>query len=307
MQLLHFSKALADPTRLRLLNVLARHELSVNEMVAALRLGQSGASRHLRILAEAGLVDARRDGQWVFYRAAAQGPGRDFVACLRPFLDADADVDPALAADLRAAREVMAGRSAESASFFNAIAPDWDRLRHELLGGFDPAPELLARMPACAAAADLGCGAGDLLKALLAKARAVVGVDNSPRMLELARRRLPDAERVSLRLGDLMHLPLREAEVQAAVLCLSLHHAPDPAQALAEAGRILAPGGALLILDFTRHGREDLREQYGDRWLGFDPEELRAWLDAAGLGDIASTRITLLSGLTLILMTARKS
>lgn len=307
MQLLHFSKALADPTRLRLLNVLARHELSVNELVAALRLGQSGASRHLRILAEAGLLDARRDGQWVFYRAAAQGPGKDFVACLRPFLDADADADPALAADLRAAREVMAGRSAESATFFNSIAPDWDRLRHELLGGFDPAPELLARMPACAAAADLGCGAGDLLKALLAKARAVVGVDNSPSMLELARRRLPDAERVSLRLGDLMHLPLREAEVQAAVLCLSLHHAPDPAQALAEAGRILAPGGALLILDFTRHGREDLREQYGDRWLGFDPEELRSWMEAAGLGHAASTRITLLSGLTLILMTARKS
>lgn len=307
MQLLAFAKALADPTRLRLMNVLCRHELSVNELVAALGLGQSGASRHLRILAEAGLVDARRDGQWVFYRAAADGPGRELAACLRPFLDADADADPDLAADLRAARQVMAGRSADSARFFNAIAPDWDRMRHALLGGFDPAPEILARMPECAAAADLGCGAGDLLKALLAKARTVVGVDNSPSMLELARRRLPDAARASLRLGDLMHLPLREAEVQAAVLCLSLHHAPDPAQALAEAGRVLAPGGVLLVLDFTRHGREELREQYGDRWLGFDPEEMRSWMEAAGLGQARSARITLLSGLTLVLMTARKS
>lgn len=307
MQLLHFAKALADPTRLRLMNVLSRHELSVNELVAALGLAQSGASRHLRILAEAGLLDARRDGQWVFYRAAAEGPGRDFVACLRPFLDADTDADPALAADLREARQVMANRSAESVKFFNAIAQDWDRLRHELLGGFDPAPELLARMPQCSVAADLGCGAGDLLKALLSKARTVVGVDNSPSMLELARRRLPDAARVDLRLGDLMHLPLREAEVQAAVFSLSLHHAPDPAQALAEAGRVLAPGGTLLVLDFTRHGREELREQYGDRWLGFDTEELRAWMEAAGLGEAQSTRITLLSGLTLILLSARKS
>ncbi len=306
MQLLSYTKALADPTRVRLLNVLCRHELSVNELVATLHLAQSGASRHLRILAEAGLLDARRDGQWVFYRAAAEGPGRDFVEAIRPFLDADA-ADPGLAADLEAAHQVMAGRSAESARFFNAIAQDWDRLRHELLGGFDPAPELLARMPRCTAAADLGCGAGDLLKALLSRAATVIGVDNSPSMLDLARRRLPDAERVSLRLGDLMHLPLREGEVQAAVFSLSLHHAPDPAQALAEAGRVLAPGGTLLILDFTRHGREELREQYGDRWLGFDPEELRAWMEAAGLGDATSTRITLLSGLTLLLIAARKS
>ena len=307
MQLLSFAKALADPTRLRLLNVLGRHELSVNELVAALHLAQSGASRHLRILAEAGLLEARRDGQWVFYRAATEGPGREFAAALLPFLDADAAADPGLAADLRAASEVVAGRSAESARFFNAIAQDWDRLRHELLGGFDPAPELLARMPQCAVAADLGCGAGDLLKALLSRSGRVIGVDNSPSMLELARRRLPDASRVDLRLGDIMHLPLREAEVQAAVFSLSLHHAPDPAQALAEAGRILAPGGTLLVLDFTRHGREDLREQYGDRWLGFDPEELRAWMEAAGIGDAASTRITLLSGLTLLLLCARKS
>lgn len=307
MNLLTFAKALADPTRVRLLNVLVRHELSVNEVAAALGLAQSGVSRHLRILAEAGLLGSRRDGQWVFYCAAGEGPGRDFGDALRPFLEADVAADPGLAADLRAAQGVMAGRSDESARFFNSIAADWDRLRHELLGGFDPAPELLSRMPRCAAAADLGCGAGDLLKALLSRADQVIGVDNSPRMLDLARRRLPDARRVSLRLGDLMHLPLREAEVQAAVFSLSLHHAPDPAQALAEAGRILAPGGALLLLDFTRHGREELREQYGDRWLGFDPEELRSWLAAAGLFAAESTRITLLSGLTLILLAARKA
>lgn len=303
MNLVSYSKALDDVTRLRLVNVLLRHELAVNEIVAVLGLRQSRISRHLKILAEAGLAEARRDGQWVFYRAVDEGRARAFLEAVAPLMDGE----DLLAQDVRRADETVARRAEDMARFFDQLADDWERLRREALGDFPLAAEVMARLPAsCGRGADLGCGPGDLLDRLRTRAAEVIGVDYSQAMLDLARDRLGDDGSVSLRLGDLEHLPLRDAETDCAVMSLVLHHLPKPGQGLAEVGRVLAPGGVFVAVDFEKHDSEAMRSRYGDRWLGFDMEDIQKWLDQAGFTDIAVARHGLESGLSLFIVTARK-
>lgn len=270
-------KALADETRLRLARLLLVHELNVGELVAVLGMGQSRISRHLRVLVESGLLTARRDGLWVFYKADRQGRARELLRALAPLLDDAAD-----GRDLDFAREALARRALETRHFFDSIAATWRDLRREVLGDLDLEGLIAARLPACRAAADLGCGPGGLLPVLAGKAERVIGVDSAPAMLELARRNA-DSPAVSLRVGELEHLPLADGEVQAAVMSLTLHHLPDPGAALAEARRVLAPGGTLVVVDFLKHSVESMRVRFGDRWLGFSPEEMSARLGQAGL------------------------
>lgn len=270
-------KALADETRLRLVRVLSRHELSVGEIVSVLGLGQSRVSRHLGILVGCGLLASRREGAWTFYSATADGSAASFLTCLAPYLAAAGPE-----ADFRAVDEVLRERRLETRRFFNAIAPDWATLRREVLGDVDPAALVRQVMPeAIRRAADLGCGPGDLLPVLCERAASVIGVDSSPSMLALAERRTAGLP-VGVRMGELEHLPMADGEVDFAVICLTLHHLPDPAAALAEARRVLAASGRLVVIDFTSHEDEAMRRRFGDRWLGFSREKLSDWLDRAG-------------------------
>jgi ArsR family transcriptional regulator len=269
-------KALADETRLRLVRILSRQELSVGEIVAVLGMGQSRVSRHLGILVGCGLLASRRDGAWTFYRASAAEPQAAFLACLASHLEAAGPE-----ADLAAVEAVLRERRLETRRFFNAIAPDWGALRREVLGECDPAGLVREVMSRVATAADLGCGPGDLLPVLAERAGAVIGVDSSPSMLGLAERRAAGLP-VSARMGELEHLPMADGEADFAVMCLTLHHLPDPAAALAEARRVLTPTGRLVIIDFTPHRDETMRRRFGDRWLGFSREQLGEWLDRAG-------------------------
>jgi ArsR family transcriptional regulator len=199
---------------------------------------------------------------------------------------------PEYAADLNRAEAAVRERVQATRRFFDAVAGHWRDLSREVLGELDLPGEIARRVPDGAAVADLGCGPGELLERLLARACLVIGVDNSPRMLELAGTRLngkalngraPEhLADVSLRLGDLTHLPLREGEAQACVFSMVLHHLPDPVAALAEARRVLCPGGRLIIADFDRHENEAMRVQYGDARLGLDQQLLRTWLEEAG-------------------------
>ena len=276
---LHYFKALADETRLRLLNVLYRHELNVNELVLILEMGQSRISRHLKILFASGLLTWRREGLWVFYSVPLEGKSRSFIDAILPFVEAD----PALKSDLDMAVGMIEERVHKTRQFFNAIAEDWDKLSREVLGGFDLPRAVARHMPACAVAADLGCGTGNVLQAMLGKAKNIIGVDGSARMLELARRRFAaEGDRVSLRIGDLAHLPLRDGETDFASLNMVLHHVPAPGEVLREIRRVLAPGGILVLTDFNRHEDERMRLEYGDHWLGFDRETLLAHLARAG-------------------------
>lgn len=315
--LLRLHKALADETRLRIVRILLTHELSVGELVAALSMGQSRISRHLKILVEAGLVACRREGQWAFYRtvggrafegravqsgASGVGVAARFLDCCAALMDAE---EEPWRSDLARAGGVLRERAAATQRFFDGVAVRWQGITAEALGGFDLHGEIAARVPEGAALADLGCGPGELLSRLSGKACLLVGVDSAPRMLELAAQKLAGAPGVSLRLGDLAHLPLREGEVQVAVFSLVLHHLPDPVAALAEARRVLAPGGLVLVADFDRHDKEELREHPGAR-LGIDRQTLADWLAQAGFAPGGISAHAASKGLTLLVAEASK-
>ncbi len=306
---LSYFKALADETRLRLLHVLYHHELSVNELVSILSMGQSRVSRHLKILSEAGLLQWRRDGLWVFYAAATSGQGQRFLHSIMPHIDGDGFMQYDLAAALRCIEE----RNRKTRQFFNDIAEDWDDLHREILGHFDLAKAVCEAMPKpCHLAVDLGCGTGAVLEKILPQAQGVVGVDGSASMLEMARRRfVPEFingknSRVSLRIGELDYLPLRDGEADFACINFVLHHLSTPLDVLVEVERVLCKKGRILITDFDKHDNENMRNKYGDRWLGFTPEMLTNLVRDAGLTLLNIERRNVEKKLGLLLVLAEK-
>ena len=303
LQALPYFKALADETRLRLVRIMMDHELNVNELVAILAMGQSRVSRHLKILADTGLLSSRRDGLRVFYSVAPEGPGRLVLDSLRPLLSNE----PVFDLDAARAEEIIAERARATRRFFEDIAGDWDRLKQKVLAGFDLSALVAERMPPGRVFTDLGCGTGDLLAALLEKAGEVIGVDSSSRMLDLARRRFAsDGKTVSLRIGELEHLPLRDGEADLAVASMTLHHLSRPFRGIEEAHRVLSPGGRFLILDFEKHTNEAMRSEYGDQWLGFSEEELLNWLVRAGFDIEENSLFPVGAGLTIRMVSGVK-
>lgn len=279
MDILILLKACADETRIRLLNILINHELSVNEIVDMMNMGQSRISRHLKILLDAGLLKCRRDGVWAFYSGAASGHGKSFINAMLPMLGQD----ETLKKDLVTASEIIEERTKTARQFFNRIAGQWDRLKTEILGSFNLDRTIAYQIPECEKAADLGCGTGDLLSVLRLRAKRVIGVDSSSEMLKEARNRLGlCGDTVDLRLGELEHLPMGDREVSAAVSSMALHHIQNPFQVIREAGRILEKDGIFIIAEYGKHSDESMRQKYGDLWLGFYPDEIRNWLENAG-------------------------
>ena len=290
-----YFKALADDTRLRLLNVLSEQELNVNELVAIFGMGQSRISRHLKILADAGLVTVRRDGLWAFYRAFGDGQGTLLPSTVSPLLK----THPRYRDDTERAAAVARMREEESRRFFDAMAEDWDAIKRDIIGPFDLTGQIARRVPRCGVAVDLGCGTGDLLPALLLSADKVIGVDNSPEMLKKAARRFQGEEhRVNLRIGQLEHLPLRDSEARAAAINMVLHHLPSPAEGIAESARVLDNRGELIIVDLEKHRNESMRSRYGDRWLGFSPGQIEQWASEAGFRVLERTSFPLKQGLS---------
>ena len=303
-QTLQYFKALADETRLRLLYVLSRYEMNVNELMDILSMGQSRVSRHLKILSSAGLLSWRRDGLWVFYSAVADGDARRFMEAVLPFLVRE----KAFRDDLDTAANLIEERHRSTRQFFNAIADDWDQLTREVLGSFDLPGAIIKHMPDDAVAVDLGCGTGQVIERMLQQAREVIGVDGSARMLDLARRRFTaDSERISLRIGDLEHLPLRDGEVDFVSINMVLHHLSSPHAALSEARRVLKESGRLVIADFDRHENEAMRVSYGDRWLGFGFDALSSALSRAGFIPVSTQRFPVEKGLFIHLILAESA
>ncbi len=296
MKSLQYFKSLSDITRVRLFNVLLHHELSVGEIVALMDMGQSRISRHLKILTDAGLLACRRDGVWAFYSAVSEGDGKEFIEAVGYLFDDD----PVFTKDLMFAGKVVEERKQETRLFFDAIAPEWDRLKLDILGDFDLNRAVAEMLGNCGAVADLGCGTGELLTRLMEQAGSVIGVDSSSSMLQQARNRFSGGG-VDLRLGELEHLPLSDGEVDCAVISLALHHMDDPAAAFAEAARVLAPGGTFLIAELDKHGNEAMRRTYGDRWLGFTPLEMEKFFGDHGFSLETSASHRLLQSLSLTL------
>ena len=272
-------KALADETRLRLLRLLQRGPLNVNELIGILRMGQSRISRHLKILTEAGLVTFRREGTWIYYQTAGATDEtlvEDTLAHLRRY---ETEL-PHYAEDVQNLEGLIEGRRARTRTFFDNIADPDRQLDHQSLDGQYYRQVALDQVSgASQVALDMGTGAGLLLPGLLERAEQVIAVDASEPMLGLARRTVAGrADRVDFRLGELEHLPVADQEVDAVMACMVLHHLSHPLEALREAHRALKPGGQLCIVDLHQHSDESLRERLADLWLGFLPAEVEGWL-----------------------------
>ncbi|MDZ7268834.1 MAG: metalloregulator ArsR/SmtB family transcription factor [candidate division KSB1 bacterium] len=285
--LLQVFKALADETRLRLLAVLAQGDFNVNELIEILRMGQSRISRHLKILAECGLVVSRREGHWTFYSLTPPNGRVELGEAASLALKAAARLR-SRETDLQQIESIVQRRRQASQRYFDRVGPEWERLQREVLDSSYYREHVLRHLPqGRESAADLGAGAGLLLPALLQRFQRVIAIDSSRTMLRVAAdyvaQEMPAAlARCDFRLGEIEHLPLPDAAVEAAVACMVLHHVSQPAGALAEIFRILKPGGTLVIADLLQHEVVEMREKYADLWLGFKRADLNKWLIAAG-------------------------
>jgi len=272
--------ALADPIRGRLLLALERQELSVRELQSVLQLPQSTVSRHLKVLADLELVVTRSEGTSNWYRM----PARELeTSARRLWLAVREEVagSPVARRDAERLQRVLADRHLTSQRFFASTAGQWDRLRKDLFGDRAELLGLFGLLDASWTVGDLGCGTGHLAAALAPFVKRVIGVDESAAMLRSARQRTRDLANVELRSGTLEDLPVADAELDAVLLVVVLHHAGDPARVLAAAHRTLRPGGKLLILDMLPHDRTEYREM-GHQWLGFAEPQVRDWLVEAG-------------------------
>ncbi len=275
MKSLNYFKALADSTRIRIYNILLENELSVNELVQLFEVGQSGISRHLKILTDSGLLNCRRSGVRAFYSADQSPENEKFIGSVKYLFEEEFILNQ----DLLKVQRIIAERSLETRHFFNTIAHKWDLLKLDIMGDFDLNAVIIDNIPPCTEVADLGCGTGELLSILTKKAEKVIGVDSSQNMLEESRKRFfNNNSAIDLRLGELEHLPLRDQEAEVAVISLALHHLSNPGAAVAEASRILKPGGTLIIAEFQNHENESFRKTYGDRWPGFSEDEINSWI-----------------------------
>jgi len=273
--------ALADATRSRMLLLLERHELMVSELCTILQLPQSTVSRHLKTLADGGWVTSRRDGTSRYYTLALDDRGpttRRLWSLLREQVVDTTGADQ----DARRLRSVLARRQTASQEFFASAAGRWDRLREDLFGRASYLQALVGLVDEGWTIGDLGCGTGQVTAALAPFVTKVLAIDRSGEMLQAARRRLKDCQNVEIRRGELESLPISDATLDAATLLLVLHHLPDPAEVLAEASRVVKPGGRLLICDMLPHDHEEYRQQMGHVWLGFSEEQVRRLLTVAG-------------------------
>jgi len=276
-------KTLSDPTRLRILGVLEREELAVQELMDILGMAQSRVSRHLAILREAGLLRDRRDGTYVFYRFELEeaGPWRDaWELAKRSLRD-----DSARARDAAALDRVMQARAGRARSFFDSVGPEWDAVRKVFNDDALRAQAINRLVPPDRSVADIGTGTGVLALELARLGLRVIAVDTSARMLEAAR---ANADRsqvagIEFRRGDVSALPLADAEVDAAFAHMVLHYVPSPAEAVREMARGVRPGGTVVVVDFVRHQHEWMRQELGVHWLGFDDEDVTSWFEGADL------------------------
>ena len=279
-------RAAAEPTRLRLLALCARGAWCVSDFVAILGQSQPRLSRHLKLLAEAGLLVRTPEGANAWFQLAGDA---DLARLLVARLPED---DPLLAADRRAAARLAAERARIASDSFRRHGAEWDEVRALDLPADDIARAILAAVPKAAQRLlDIGCGTGALLELVAPRVAGAVGVDASRDMLALARTRLAERNlsHVAVRQADMYRLPLADASFDIATLQMVLHYAEDPAAALAEASRTLKPGGRLVIVDLAPHARADLLQRQAHRWPGFDDAALAGWLGAAGCA-MASTK-----------------
>jgi ArsR family transcriptional regulator len=274
-------RALSDPTRLRIVALLERDELSVNELQEITRMGQSRISTHLGLLQDAGLVESRREGKRTFYKlnAATDGVAREFIQLAIRGAKELAEHS----SDQINLKRIINRRREQAQLYFNQIAGRFDRV-YGPGRSWQAFGHLLLRILPSLTVADLGSGEGLLSELLARRCRKVIAVDNSEKIVAFgaAKAKKNNLKNLEFRLGDLEKPPIDPESVDLAILSQALHHAADPAKTVASAFKLLKTGGQIMILDLLKHNFERAHELYGDRWLGFAESDLNLWLEAAG-------------------------
>jgi ArsR family transcriptional regulator len=278
-------RALSDPTRLRIIALLEREELSVNELQEITRMGQSRISTHLGLLQEAGLLQSRREGKRTFYglQTNEDGVALEFTQlAIR-----GAKELPDYGADQINLKRILCRRNEQAQVYFNQVAGRFDR-SYGPGRSWQAFGHLLLRILPPLVVADLGSGEGLLSELLARRAKKVIAVDNSEKMVTFGANKAKKngLKNLEFRLGDLENPPIEPNSVDLVILSQALHHAAEPAKAISSTHKILRPGGQLLMLDLLKHKFERAHELYGDRWLGFAESDLHHWLEAAGFKKI---------------------
>jgi ArsR family transcriptional regulator len=278
-------RALSDPTRLRIVALLEKDELSVNELQEITRMGQSRISTHLGLLQDAGLVASRREGKRTFYKLnerADTGAGEFIQLAIRGAKElAGRDSDQINL------KRILSRRREQAQIYFNQIAGRFDRV-YGPGRSWQAFGHLLLRMLPPLVVADLGAGEGLLSELLARRCKKVIAVDNSEKLVAFAaaKAKKNNLKNLEFRLGDLQNPPIDPGSVDIVILSQALHHAEEPAKALEAVYKILKPRGQILMLDLLKHNFEKARELYGDRWLGFAESDLHRWLETAGFKKI---------------------
>ena len=277
-------RAAGEPTRLRILGLLSRAELTVSELTQILGQSQPRVSRHLKLLDDAGLIERFREGSWVFCRLAGSGDAGELSERIVDLLPADAgEVD----GDLARLEAVRRQRADAATAYFRANAERWNEVRrmHVPESNVESVMQGLLSNRAIGTLVDVGTGAGRILELLGSNAQEAIGVDLSHEMLGLARANIdrPDLKHCRVRHADMQSLPFPESSVDVLTYHQVLHFADEPAGVLVEGERVLRPGGMMVVADFAPHDVEALREQHAHRRLGFPAGEVASWMKATGL------------------------
>jgi ArsR family transcriptional regulator len=277
-------RILADPSRLRILLILGNEELSVAELQEILSMGQSTISTHLSQLKQAKLVEDRRTGKSSLYRLVGDGE------LLNGLLDQARKEIPEARSDQAAMRRVLKKRQDKMRAFFDSVA---GRLGKDYVPGksWKGLAEALLRLLPPMDVADLGTGEGAFALLLAERAKKVIAVDTSAKMIEVGREqaRRHGVKNIEFRIGDMERVPIRDARIDLVFFSQSLHHALHPERAVSEAHRILRSGGRIVILDLAKHRFEEARELYADEWLGFSEAELESMLEEAGFTEVQTS------------------
>ncbi len=278
-------RALADPTRLRIIALLERDELSVNELQEITRMGQSRISTHLGLLQDAGLLESRRDGKRTFYkwRQDADAVALEFIQlAVRAAKETSEQ-----SADQLNLKRILARRNELAQVYFNHVAGRFDRV-YGPGRSWQAFGHLLLRILPPLIVADLGSGEGLLSELLARRCKKVIAVDNSEKIVAFgaAKAKKNGLKNLEFRLGDLENPPVEPQSVDLVILSQALHHAAVPANAIISAFKMLRNGGQIMILDLLQHNFHKARELYGDRWLGFAEGDLHRWLEEAGFKKI---------------------
>lgn len=283
-------KAAGEDTRLRLLALLADGDHSVKDLTEILDQSQPRVSRHLKLLADAGLVQRHAEGAWAYYRLAPEGQGADLARWLTARLDPD---DPDRQRDRSRQAEARAEQQAQAANYFAKVADSWDLLKTLHVPEAAVEAAVLAELGGRSVdlLVDLGTGTGRMLEVLAPAYWRGIGIDSSREMLAVARSRLTASgiSHAQVRLGDISALDPAIGQADVIVVHQVLHYFDDPGRMLAQARRLLRPGGEILIVDFAPHDLEFLRTEHAHRRLGLSREQMTGWAAIAGL-DVLSMR-----------------